>query len=94
MWFVPLGTSTDGSAVADSNSAPLSAEEPIVQPVSTIASLARNPIRPLSYVPPTPALSGDGGSLTVSAPYRIHSYTSTGSFTFTLAVTTPPDPYA
>lgn len=95
MWLTPLGTSTADSTVADSNAAPLSSEDPIVTPVSTIAALARNPIRPLSYIPPTPTLSGEGGALNTGvAGFRIHSYTGTGSSTFTIAVTTPPDPYA
>ena len=95
MWFIPLGTSTSDSTVADSNAAPLTLDDPVVQPVTTIAALGRNPIRPLNYVPPTPVISGDGGTLNTGVTgFRIHSFTSTGSSTFTLSVTTPPDPYA
>lgn len=94
MYFLPLGANTSDATVAESNSAPLIIEDPNAQAVSVIAAFRRANVKPLDYVPPTPLLSGDGGSLTVTGGFRIHSFTGTGSSTWNLSVTTPFDPYA
>ena len=94
MWFVPLGLNPSDSTVAELNTAPLTVEFPQAVPVSIIAALARNPIRPLDYIPPTPSLLGEGGALAVAGGFRTHSFTGVGSSTFNIAITIPPDPYA
>lgn len=94
MFFLPLGITSSDATVADSNAAPLSLEDPNAQPVTVIAPFRRANVKPLDYVPPTPLLSGEGGSLQVVSGFRIHSYTNTGGSTWTVSVTTPFDPFA
>jgi hypothetical protein len=94
MFFLPLGITSSDSTVADSNAAPLSLEDPNALPVSVIAAYRRANVKPLDYVPPTPLLSGEGGTVQVISGFRIHSYTGTGGSSWTLSVTTPFDPFA
>ena len=94
MWFLPLGSSTTSSDIAVSNTATDEFYPVTILPRTTASPVVKANVKPVNYVPPTPVLSGTGGTLSVSTTFRTHSYTADGASSWVLAQVTPFDPYA